>query len=236
MSWTVQTLQDQVQLLTGHDGLASEVMTWANRVMMELAHKAYWPRQLKNVDLGSPVQSATVASQWINNTAFWSLDIMGIHRVNYGTNGVLTRHAVQDFYGFFHGADANYITGAFERYCVPKWTSGSQTSNYYMWPLIAVHPIYNTSTNSIQVNYLQAPAKFTLATDYNWILTKYPQVVLAGVLRYAFLFIGDGNRYSIFKGKYINGIADMVRNETASLASTPALRGQYPEQIMRGGV
>jgi len=236
MAWTVQTLQDQVQLLTGHDGLASSVVTWTNRVMMEIANKAFWPRHLKTVNLGAPVQSSVVSEQWINNTAFASLNIMAVHRMAYGSTRPLEHRALQDFYSFFQGGNANYTTGEFERYCIPKWISASASSEYFMYPMLAVHPISSTTTDAIQMSYLEAPEKFDSSDDYNWILTKYPQVILAGVLRYAFLYIGDGSRYGVWKGNYINGLADMVRNETTTLASTPAMRAIYPEQILRGGM
>jgi len=237
MAWTVVKFQEQVQIMTDHKGLASKTITWINRTLMEILVKDYWQKQVNTVATGGASQVTTVTGQWFTDSAVSSLNIVDIHRIDYSTTAALVRQPVQDFYANFHGLNASNSTGDYARYCVPKWVSmtAGTYNDWYLIPEIGVSPIAATGTTDLTMGYLSAPDAFTATSDSNWITDQYPQVVLAGVLRRAFLFIGDSQRYLIWKAKFENGVRDMILSEQTSVAATPHLRGVYPEEILRGG-
>jgi len=235
MAWTVEVFQDQVQLMTDHKGLASKTITWVNRTIAEIVCKDYWLKQINTISTGGASQVTTVTSQWFTDTQMQSLNPIDMQRIDYSTTAALWRQPVQDFYANFHGLNASHTVGNYKNFCIPQWTSYVSGTNQYLLPRLAVYPITGTGTTDLTGAYLAAPDKFDETTDSNWITNQYPQVVLAGVLRRAFLYIGDSQRYLIWKARFENGVKDMILSEQTSVAATPHLRGILPEEVQRGG-
>lgn len=110
MAWTVGQIQNQVQVLTGNHNLSDRVVTWTNRVLMAVACKAPWTKNLASSTIGSFPRVTTVTGQWASWTTWASSDIINLHHIIYDTQGVLVRCALQDFYGNLHGRNASYST------------------------------------------------------------------------------------------------------------------------------
>ncbi len=249
MGWTVGDFQEQVEMMTSHSGLSDKVEGWLNRVIMEVAGKAHWRRQITTQSVAPNVNASTaVTANWLYDTTMTASNPMAIYGANYrsvtfstaaSTNIVeqaLIQQSPKDFYDYQNGLAVTYGVGDPERYCQPKWTSYSNGGNYYMLPQVAVYPQYLSATSAhLELKYLSAPEKLSGTDDNNWITDKYPKMVLNGVLRYAFLYLSDTASYNIAKANYVNGVADMVRNEEAVLASNPYRRGVMPSEVMRGG-
>lgn len=243
MGWTVGDYQDQVEMMTGHKGLGDKVQSWLNRTIMEISTKAIWKRMVITQSIAPDAEpSTTVSANWISNVTMTSSNPMAIFGANYRTaTNVLEKALIQnsplDFYAYQHGLSITYGTGDVERYCQPKWTSYSNAGSYYMLPQVAIWPqALTTGDADLELKYQSAPEKFTTTTDNNWITNKYPRVVLNGVLRYAYLYLGDTVSYNLSKSQYVNGVADMLRNEETVLASAPYRKGVMPSEVMRGGL
>ena len=244
MSWTVSTFQDQVEVMTGHKGLSDKVQTWLNRSIMEISTKAMWKRMVITQSIAPDAEpSATVTANWITNVTMADSNPMAIFGANYRTatnvlEQALVQHSPHDFYAHQHGLAVDYTTGDPEKFCIPEWASyANTTGDYYMLPKIAIFPqSLTTGDADLQVKYQSAPEKMSTSSDNNWITNKYPRVVLNGILRYAYLYLGDSVSYNLAKSQFLNGIADMIRNEETVLASTPHRRGVMPQEVMRGGM
>lgn len=255
MAWEVQDFQEQVEVMTGHANVSDKVMTWVSRTLMEVASKTYWTKQVKTEAIApsyTDTPSTTVTENWATWTTFYTANPMALHRLSYVTtadirDSVLVRESVQDFYAKQHAVSVTYSEGDADpaRYCVPMWSSyqTGTAGDYYFLPSVAHYPqsmitTVATALTHLELGYLSAPNKMTAATgagSSNWMTDKYPMVVLAGVMRYASLYIGDAQAYRIWKGKYENGLKDMLMNEEMVVASTPSMRAVYPEDILRGG-
>lgn len=234
MSWTVETIQSQVLQLTGYRNISDKVLIWLNRTMQQVAQKDLWVKQTYSTTMGGAAQSVTPSSQWFSVTG---LDFINVHHIEYGTKAKLVRHPVQDLYAAYHGLAGNYSVGDFEQYAIPKWgTYTTTTGVQYMAPYFAVFPLTTTATDAFTLHYLSAPARFTATTDTHWILDKYPQMILAGVMRYVMLYVGDRERYLAWKQRFQTGLALMKRQEMSVVASTPNMRGVLPEVVLGGGV
>jgi hypothetical protein len=232
MAWTVGQIQNQVQVLTGNHNLSDRVVTWTNRVLMGLATKAPWNKQLQTETLGGFPKVTTVTGQWATWAPWATRDIINVHHIIYDTQGVLVRNALQDFYGNLHGRNASYSSEIPSHYAIPGWCS---EAGQYMIPLLVVYPFYTTATNAFLVQYLAAPGKMTGAASTHWILDKYGKLVLAGVMRLAMLFLGNLQGYMLWQQVYAASLTDMIRNEEAIVASTPHMRGMVPSIVLRGG-
>lgn len=236
MSWTVGMIQNQVQVLTGNYNLSDRVVTWTNRVLMSLAVKAPWTKQLGSATIGSFPRATTVTSQWASWTSWATFDIINLHHIIYDTKGVLVRCALQDFYGNLHGRNASYSNDIPSHYAVPGWVTYDVAGvDRYMIPYLVAYPFYTTATNAFTAYYLSAPGKMTGAASTHWILDKYGKLVLAGVMRLAMLFLGNLQGYMLWQQEYAASLTDMIRNEEAIVASTPHMRGMVPSVVLRGG-
>lgn len=238
MAWTVANLQNQVQQHTNRAGIDAKVLGWTNRVLMELGTKAFWTRNVESFSIpGSGFTTATtsIPAQWISLTEAATRDVVAFQQVVYGTTGALVRLEMQDFYARLQGLAMNYAPGNFAFYSIPRWVSSVSGADEFQVPSVVVSPITTTATNPLTAYCLCAPDKLTQATDTYWFLSKYPLVVLAGVLRYACIYVGDLAGYLRAKGDYENGIKEMILSEETTMAATPMLRGIFPEQLMRGG-
>lgn len=255
MAWELQDFQEQVEVMTGHANVSDKVLKWVNRTLMEISGKTYWTKQIKTESIApsyTNTPAVTVADNWATWTTFYSGNPMALHRLSYVTTAdvresVLVRESVQDFYAKQHAVSVTYSAGGADpdRYCVPMWssyTTGAGTTCYFL-PSIAHYPqsmltTAATAVTHLELSYLSAPDKLTAATGdgaSNWMTSKYPMVILAGAMRWASLYIGDTQAYQIWKGKYENGLKDMMMNEEMVVASTPCMRAVYPEDILRGG-
>lgn len=233
MSWTVGNIQDQVTQLTGYRNVTDKILPWINRTVQQMAQKAFFTKQVYTTSIGGVSQVTTPSSQWFSVTG---LNLINVHHIEYSTTAKLERHPIQDMYGAFHGLNASYSVGAFEKYAIPKWGTYTTGGAQYLVPYFAMYPLATTATDALTLHYLAAPDKFTATTDTHWILDKYPHVVLAGVMRYVMLYVADRDRYLAWKQEYVRGIKQMQRQESSIVASTPNMRGLIPEVILGGGV
>ena len=255
MAWELQDFQEQVEVMTGHANVSDKVKAWVNRTLMEISSKTYWTKQVKTESIApsyTDTPSTTITANWATWTTFYTGNPIALHRLSYKTtddvrDSVLIRESVQDFYAKQHSVSVTYSEGGADptRYCVPMWssyTTGAGATRYFL-PSIAHYPqsmvtTVTTAVTHFELSYLSAPDKLTAATgsgSSNWMTNKYPLGVLAGTMRWASLYIGDTQAYQIWKGKYENGLKDMLMNEETVVASTPSMRAVYPEDILRGG-
>jgi len=250
MAFDVGEIQKQVTLMVGHDGLNSKVITWTNRVLMTIVGKAYWQSQVKRIQVQPVTGTTTVSSNWITSS-LTAQDIINVYRVEQaqmattantvGTYvNVLQHCALDGLYGHYYGLNASTSASTMEQYAVVGWgvtTSGTFTTSNYMYPSLAVYPNANaTGTQTpghLLVHALVAPTVVSGTGDTNWIIQKYFDVVLAGVLRLARLYVGDAQGYILEKTEFENGIRDMLTNEESYMAQTPTLRGITPETLGR---
>lgn len=237
MAYTVQFFQDQVHLITGHDGLNTNVIRWLDRACQDIGIKAVWKQQVQSGQIGGVSQTSTLTSQWVSLTTNAATGIVALQRVEYGSTRQLVRQEIEDLYANFHGITASYSAGDVRAYAIPKWTTSGNATTRYMVPQFAVYPINATATASTAMTayWLTPPARIAQTTDSNWIMDKYPLVVLARIMCYVGLYLKNPNIYLLWKSRYENGVADMTMTEETSLASRPALRGIVPEVFMRGG-
>jgi hypothetical protein len=237
MAWTVQNIQNQVQTAVGRSGIDSKVLSWINRVLMELATRAYWTRNTNEVDVsGFALAATTLSNNWVSLTQAASMNGIAIYQAYEGTTAAMQRLEGQDLYSRAQGNVHTAQTGDFHYYALPAWRSYTTTAGEeFLVPQVAALPVPSSSTIPCTMSMLCAPAKLTAAGDTHWFLKKYPQTVLAGVLRYASLYVGDLAGYLAAKGHFENGFRDMILGEETTMVATPALRGVIPEVIQRGG-
>ena len=106
-------------------------------------------------------------------------------------------------------------------------TSGATYTNSYGVRLgVFPHPGYQTSRSWMIVDYVKAPAKFTSGapTQSDVFLTKHPDVVLNGVLRYAFLYLGDIENYLLARKAFEDGLSGVVGAGRVQM-HVPVMRG-----------
>lgn len=241
MAWTVATFQDQVQMMTGNTGLNDRVLTWVNRVLMEIAKKAYWTKQTKSITTPTVIAGTptTLAGAWLENTDdLGEQNIVSLHRVevtNSNSETLLTHCATRDLYALYNGRLVSYKeTNDITHYAVPTWATGSSGATQHLYPNIAVYPGGANGTTTTKVYFLTVPDKLTGADGSHWFMNKYPTMVLAGLLRYVFLYLGDAQSYLVQKAIYVNGIKDAILSEESVVASTPSMRSVFPEILARG--
>jgi hypothetical protein len=227
-TWTAGDFVEQVQLLTGNNGLGTRILNWLNRVIMETSIKVPWNRQVISAAGGGAAQTTGVLTQWftVNDPNF-----IAFNHFQYGTTCAPVQVEAAELYQNFHGQAANVSTATIHYYAVPKWTASGTN---YMVPQVALYPIATTATTAFTLHYQQAPNMVT-SPDSNWMMEKYPHVILAGTLAYAKLYLGDANGYLAQMAAYANGVRDMILTEESPSASTPQMRGVYPESMNRLG-
>lgn len=240
MAWDVAEFQDQVQLATGQMGLNDRVLGWLNRVLMEVAKKAYWTKLIKSVTTIVPTASDdTLNGVWLTNTDdLGEANITSLHRIEVTNSGseCLAKHTTtQDLYARYHAALVDYASGNdVTHYCVPQWSEGGSGAVRHQYPEIAVYPVGVAATTTTKAYFSTVPDKLTGGSSTHWMLTKYPHLFMAGTLRYAFLFLGDLQSYMIWKQRFVNGMKDMVMSEESMVANAPAFGGVFPEVLTRG--
>lgn len=241
MSWDVANIQSHVQLATGNDGLSSRVITWFNRTIMEIVTSGVLPKQIE-IKSQHPLSTATNTTSGVDDgwTSVATDNIVALHHLvlQATTNTTaatsyynpLVRMDVRDLYPRYHGLAVSQTGDPVENYANVKWTTYSAGS--HMGPLIAL--ALEPSNRSAEVHLYKAPDKATTAADTNWILRKYPKVVLAGVLRYAFIYLGNPARYQYEQQQFKAGVEDIIKNETGDIAHAPVMRGVVPGFFQRG--
>jgi hypothetical protein len=248
--FNVLEIQKQVRLMVGHDGLDNKVILWTNRVLQEIGIKAYWQSQIVRQLVAPTVNVATtVTSNWIS-TNLSTVDVINIYRAEQaqmnGTAvskyvGPVNRQRLDSYFANYLGRDMSLSSASIDQYAVVNWTPYASTATLnYMAPQVAFYPgptAADTSTvGAVLISYLQAPAKLTTATGAtatNWMIEKYFDTVLSGVMRYARLYVGDAQGYLLEKGDYENGVRDMLLNEEVVSAQVPVFRGVTPETMNR---
>jgi hypothetical protein len=238
--WTLQNIQNQVQLLTGNDGITEFVTAWANRVLMEISTKAFWNRQivLRNVGGGTTTGTA-VETHFVSltqaaamTTATLAGDLIAIHRMVWHSTAELIPFSLRDLYAQLYGVVVNTSGGSsFDKYAVARWETYATVN---MVPDVVFWPHVTSATTAISCYGLEAPKVMSEVTDTCWPLEFYPQVVLAGVMRYASLYLGDSTSYLLWKGKYENGVHDILQSEERRPVGTPTRRAIYPESMFQG--
>lgn len=234
MSWTVGDIENQVLQLSGYRNISDKLLAWTNRTVAQIGQKAFWTKQVQSASIGGASQTNTISDQWFSATGLALSNFIAMRRIDYGTHAMMVRQAVEDLYKNFHGLVASYSVGSFEKYAIAKYGTCTSGNDQFMAPYIAVYPIYATNTSDFTAHFLAAPAKFTTTTDTHWILDKYPSVIIAGVMRYVELYVGNLQGYLSWKKIYLMGISNMMKTEESSVASTPNMRGVLPELVMRG--
>lgn len=239
MAWDVAEFQDQVQLITGNTGLNDRVLGWLNRVLMEVSKKAYWTKQTRyDTTLAVPATGNALNTVWIDGDALGQDNIISMHRLECtlaSSERLVTHLSTQDLYTRYHGSLAAYTSGNdITHYCTPTWSEGGDTDERYMNPEFGVYPCGVEATTTLKAFYSAAPDKLTSSVGTHWMLTKYPKTFLSGVLRYAFLYLGDLQSYMLWKQNFANGIKDMLLSEESVVANAPAFGGVFPEVLTRG--
>jgi hypothetical protein len=249
MAFDVLEVQRQVRLMVGHDGLDDKVMGWTNRVCQEIGIKAYWGHQIVRQQITPVANVATTATQnWITGSLS-TLDVINPYRVEYvkvsGTaityNNPINRQRLDSYFANYLGGDMSKSNAVVNDYAVVNWTPYVSTATLnYMVPQLAFHPgpagVDAATNGAYFVNFLQAPAILTTTTGTtgtNWMIEKYFDTILSGVMRYARLYVGDAQGYLLEKGDYENGVRDMLMNEEIVSAQVPVMRGVTPETMNR---
>lgn len=253
MAWfTLGHVQNQVQLLTGHDGLADKVTRWTNRVMNEIVLKAYWVSSMGVTYAipGSGMKDSTVPNQW------FSVDPVTVHFhefvAPYAADRVVMKDAtwiskyirplirldIMDMYAAVQGTTVAAQAGVPAEYgMVYGDVNTSGTPRQYLWAAPAFGTTVTTASGGgggvVAVSYLGTPLLLVSGTDTNWILSDYFKVVLAGVMRYARVYLGDYQGYLLEKAEFENGLRDMLLHEETASASTPRMQGLNPEVLGR---
>jgi hypothetical protein len=261
MAFALSDVQSNVQLMTRHDGLADQVKTWTNRVIQDICTRAYWMRntglgyfESAYSPINGSQSTPPVVNMITSNPAFG--EMINMVEADYGVlTGAGTTLAIQyrksnlrrvDLRDLYMGADgcsssttADYVSTVVERYAVaPFWTSATHTNSYrepgvLMFPQPLSGNAQLTTGGCVAALYLGALPKLTTSTSTNWILEKYFKVVLAGVMRYVRLFLGDSQGYLLERSEYENGLRDMLLHEEAPTALTPVMRGVGNEYMGR---
>lgn len=239
MAWDVAEFQDQVQMITGNTGINDRVLAWLNRVLMTVATKAYWTKLTQyDTTLAVPATANTLNGVWIDGDALGQANIISMHRLECtlaSSERLVTHLSTQELYNRYHGSLVSYTSGNdITHYCVPTWSTGGSGAASYMNPEFGVYPCGTEATTTMKAFFSVAPDKLVGGASTHWIMTKYPLTVLAGVLRYAFLFLSDMQAYVLWKQKFVNGLKDMVMSEESVVASSPAFGGVFPEVLTRG--
>lgn len=234
MSWDLQNVQSQVQLLTREAGLTDKVTKWCNRTIMEVSTVAFWPKNLKRLSqFAINSGNNTITSAWNSITADNIIDLhrVAIHSPTTDTTfyNVLHRHGVRDLYGFFDGDAATHSADKIEGYAIPRWTTNATTQ---LAPQVAVYPNENTA-RAMEIHYLSAPEALSAGTDTNWVLRRYPMVVMQGTLRRAFLYLGNTARYSVARSEFMSGLKDIVNQELGDIAYAPVMQDVVNEHLRR---
>ena len=245
---TVAEVQSQVQLLTHHDNLDSYVVDWLNRTLQDLGTTALWNKQTRSVVAFHPTITAapiTPSSQIFNVVpgANELIEFVGM-RAGYwhATSPTQWRNdrsmVRRDWGGLvarLHGGTVTGTNRASDAYAAVSGsvlTYGRTVSQYMLGFPLAASGSYSTYA-ACSVDYLESPAKVSLSTDTNWLMAKYPRVVLAGVMMRARLFLRDGRGYLMEKSEYVNGIADMLLMEENITANKPYLRAVQSDEVNR---
>ena len=262
MAFDLGEIKNQVALITGHDGLSTRVATWTNRTLMEIVSRAHFSRQIKRHLREVPAApEATATAGNISSyymTEFTQSDVVTLNKVEEvyadwtGVNPQTVAKYRQPVIHLdaeamvaqHHGSTMiSHSSDIASNYAVMGWDSNSASSDYF-GPQILLEPHANTGVVTGQtessvygqlVHFLQAPGKVAANADANWVLQKYFNTVLSGVLRYARLYLGDVQGYYIEKAELENGIRQILLAEETSIASTPRLRGVYPETLRSRG-
>lgn len=221
-------------MATSDDGLASKATGWCNRTLQEIGTAAFLPKQMAQLQqFAINSGNNTIPSSWNHITGD---DVINLHRINVQDPSTATsffnplvRVGLRDLYAFFHGASATSSNNTLSNYAVPRWSTFSTS---YLAPQVAVFPNENAS-RSMEITYLKALTKLASGSDTNWILRRYPNVVLAGTLRRAFLYQGNGARYTREHAKFRNGLRDIIMQETGTIAEAPVRRGLMGEYARR---
>jgi hypothetical protein len=234
MSWDLQNIQSQVQLVTRQDGLTDKVTRWCNRAIMEISSSAFFGKNLKR-ESQFPINSGsnTITSAW---NAITADNIVDIHRVAIQSPTTdttfynpLSRVGVRDLYAFYRGGAATVSNDQIDAYAVARWRTNGTAQ---MAPDVAVFP-NEDSSRAMEIHYLAAPEALTTGSDTNWILRRYPEVVLNGTLRRAFLYVGNVPRYMRARSDFMNGVKDVISQELGTIAHAPVMRDIVAEYIRR---
>ncbi len=232
MAWDLANVQSQVQMATGDDGLASLTLDWANRTLMEIGTAAFWPKAIAH-DSRNAITAGDVELEdaWTDIT---HPNLINIHRlILQATSAETYYHSpvqkdLRDIYSRFSGQLATVANADIEIYGVPTWYNYTASGNQIL-PKLVFYP--NVSSRAFELHYLQAPDKATDATETNWIIERYFNVVLCGTLRRAFIYKGNVQRYQVELAGYRNGLKDMLRQELGPIANTPVMRALVDAQI-----
>lgn len=239
MAWDVAEFQDQVQVATGNPGINDRVLGWLNRVLMTLANKAYWTKQTRyDTTLVVPASANVLNDVWLDGDSLGQDNIIAMHRLECtlaSSERLLTHLQTQDLYSRYHASLVTYTSGNdVTHYCTPTWSEGGSGAARYMNPEFGVYPLGVEATTTFKAFYTAAPDKLTGGASTHWMLTKYPHVVLAGLLRYAFLYLGELPSYMEWKRRFVNGLKDMLVSEESVVANTPSFGGVFPSVLTRG--
>lgn len=252
MAYDVAELQAQVALATGHDNLASRVITWTNRVIQEIATRAYWQAQLAQryisyENIGA-VTSGALSNVW-NIAGLTNVDLVNVYRMAHVKQSNATQ--ISSYYHQVIRADIDGVAAKYGSAYTYGYSVGNDAAKYYAiagWqntitnsssfgPKIMFFPNVSTTvttTFAMQVHFLRAPTKFTAAADTNWLVTQHFSVVLSGVLRLARLYLGDAQGYLLEDREFEQGILQMLRSYESPRAATPVMRQIVPDDVRRG--
>lgn len=257
MAFDVAEIQSQVQLLTGSDQLNSKVLNWINRTVMDICTRTYFPKQMGEcmvstsdtamdtsvlgnavVSIGTPGTNfiapyyaaactatastpTVIADVFLHQQAIQGEVMDVLHRAHDTTE---RRGTVIEHYAMAYGSnDTSSAT-----------TGGTQSVYVLPYPHFASPTATNTAGQQfLYLRYLKAPAALTLGNQTLWLTENYFRVVLAGVMRYARLYLGDPRGYLMEKALFENGVAEMMLQEQTGLPASPVLRGVYPEVFTR---
>lgn len=246
---TLSDLQSQILLATGHGGISAKVTKWANRVCQDVATRVFWMQQI-GVGLAHHATAANAT-----HTTRADLHAFSMQTPNASLNELIAPYAVDQVTittnttGTFIGAYERPLIRV-EHADLYQIAAGStpvtsSTSSFYamvrgnIQSLTATaggtiiedfvaFPFPATTASTVQalgITYLGSPLILDSDEDTNWMMQRYPRVVLAGVLRYARLYLNDVVGYLKEKAEFENGIADMVRVEEVASANAPVMGG-----------
>lgn len=153
------------------------------------------------------------------------------------------RSGITDLIGAYNGGNWKTLVGLPKRYApLPNRydTSGNAKQHIMVMNMVATtqHSTSGTGTegylnNAVVMRGVGLPASADDHEYTNWMLALYPKVVRAGVLRLAYLAIGDVNRYLVSRREYMHGIREMVLQEQAVSAQYPIRSAVYSDYMDR---
>lgn len=243
---TVGDLQAQVQMMTGHSGLASKVTGWCNRVLSDICTRAYWTEQLgtgfahhtvaANATTNSPQTHAFPMNTTCGDATYdefiapYAVDQVSLTANTTGPyisnfERPLVRLEIPDLYAQMAGSSAGVISAISKYYAVIRGDINATTGTVseYFYGVNATTATDGTHAMAITGAWTLAP--LDSSNDTCWIMQRYPRVILAGVLARVRLYLGDPVGYLTEKAEYENGIADMLRVEESVTASNPVMGG-----------